>query len=210
MTRHAHVTGGVLAGGRARRSGGREKGRLPLGGDPGDHCLARIRRVFEGRFDRKVMVLAADADPAGGGVDAREGWHMTRDRFEGCGPLGGLHAGLDAVTTPSAFVCGADMPSICGPLIDLMIARARPDRPLVPLRGGRPEPLHAVYPAGCAGEAGEALREGVRMMTDFFARIAVDYLEEGEYLHLPGAAASFENINTPSDLDRVRRGGGLP
>jgi molybdopterin-guanine dinucleotide biosynthesis protein A len=76
----------------------------------------------------------------------------------------------------------------------------------VPVHRGRPEPLHAVYPVSCLPEADRALADGVRMMLDFFARVPVDYLPEEEYADVEGALRSFENINTPEDLERVRRG----
>jgi molybdopterin-guanine dinucleotide biosynthesis protein A len=197
MSLHPRVTGVILAGGRARRMGGRDKTGISLGA-PGDTPLSRILRVFSGRFPRCVLVThpGAEAVPT-------EGVTIAHDLFPGCGPLGGLHAGLRSVATPLAFVCGGDMPALSGPLIDHLVARARDDRPLVPVRSGRPEPLHAVYPATCLAAAEKALREGIRMMLDFFATLEVDYLPEEEYAGIAGALASFENLNTPEDLARV-------
>ena len=176
---------------------GKDKLSLPLGA-PGDTPLSRIQRVFSGRFPHCILVAkpgAAIAPPAG--------FSIVHDAIPGCGPLGGLHAALGALTTPLAFVCGGDMPSLSGPFIDYLIGRARDDRPLVPVRNGRPEPLHAVYPASCLPAAEEALNRGIRMMLDFFATIEVDYLKEEEYAGVEGALASFANINTPEDLARV-------
>ena len=200
MTRHPRVTGIILAGGRARRMGGCDKSRLPLG-DPADTPLARILRVFSGRFPRCVMVTQP-----GAAVPPDSGITIVHDAIPGCGPLGGLHAGLRALGTPLGFVCGADMPSLSGPLIDHLVARAHDDRPLVPVRGGRPEPLHAIYPAACLPAAEQALNDGIRMMLDFFATIEVDYVPEEDFAGVEGAAASFENINTPEDLARVTGG----
>jgi molybdopterin-guanine dinucleotide biosynthesis protein A len=118
-----------------------------------------------------------------------------------------VHAGLAAVKTDVAFVCGCDMPSLSGSLLDFMASCARDGRLLVPIRRGRPEPLHALYPVSCLPDVERALEEGVRMMLDFFARAPVDYLSEQEYRGIEGAEASFFNVNTPADLEAARRMG---
>ena len=204
MTPLAGVTGVVLAGGRATRMGGIDKARIPLPeaaetlGRRPPTPLSRILDVFAGRFTACILVGTRLDHEAPLPVTA------TADRFEGCGPLGGLHAALSILETPSAFVCGCDMPSLSGPLIDFMIARSRPDRLLVPVRRGRPEPLHALYPASCLESAEKALSDGVRMMLDFFERVPVDYLPEEEFSQVPGADRSFDNINTQADLENWR------
>jgi len=201
MSSHPHVSGLILAGGRARRLAGRSKAELPLGGDPARTPLARILAVFKGRFDKCVLVGPAGRDPSPPEDVSGPEILVTSDRIEGGGPLAGIHAGLLAVPTRFAFVVGCDMPSLSGDLIDLMAGRARPGRLLVPVFRGRPEPLHAIYPVGCAGGIEASLSEGVRMMLDYFARAPVDYLPESEFRHLCGSSRSFLNINTPEDLD---------
>ena len=197
MTFHPHVTGVILAGGRATRMGGRDKPYLPLD-EAGDTLIGRVLTVLARRFPHILVVTRPGAM-----VRTAAALPIAFDRFEGYGPLGGLHAGLGEIKTPLAFVCGADMPSLSGPLIDLLVERARDDRPLVPVRGGRPEPLHAIYPAACLPKVEKALNDGIRMMLDFFATIEVDYVAEEDFAGVEGAAASFENINTPEDLARV-------
>ncbi len=198
MIAHPHITGVVLAGGRATRMGGANKALLPVGPRGASTPLDRILAVFAGRF-AGCVVVAPDPEPFLGRPVTVAG-----DVHQGCGPLGGLHAGLRAVRTPAAFVCGGDMPSLRGPLLDLMAARWREGRALVPVVAGRAEPLHAIYPVACAPRADAALREGVRMMTDFLARLDVDWLREEDLADLEDAAGSFENLNTPGDLERWR------
>ncbi|HZI93849.1 MAG TPA: molybdenum cofactor guanylyltransferase [Patescibacteria group bacterium] len=218
MIRYPQITGVVLAGGRARRMGGVNKAMLPARPGSTQTTLARILEVFNGRFADCLLVTAADgsdahvSNPANvAKVDKHAGdpavWYAgldvrrVADRHAGCGPLGGLEAALSVVQTPFAFVCGCDMPSLSGGLLDLMAGRVRPGRLLVPVVAGRPEPLHAVYPRSCLPVADEALREGVRMMLDFFQRVEVDYLHEDEFAGIEDAAKSFHNINSPEDLE---------
>ena len=195
MVAHPRITGVVLAGGLASRMGGSNKALLPL--EPGTP-LERILAVFAGRF-AGCVVVAPDPLPFLGLPVT-----VTSDRFPGCGPLGGLHAGLAAVKTDIAFVCGGDMPSLSGPLLDFMASRASDTRLLVPIQRGRPEPLHALYPVACLPDVERALEDGVRMMLDFFARALVEYLPEETYRGIEGAEASFFNLNTPDDLEAAR------
>ncbi|HEY3176450.1 MAG TPA: molybdenum cofactor guanylyltransferase [Candidatus Polarisedimenticolia bacterium] len=203
MILHPHVTGVVLAGGRASRLGGADKASLRLGADPADTTLTRILEVFSGRFTECLIVTAPGRFEA---PVRREGLMVraTTDRIADCGPLGGIDAALRAVLTPLAFICGCDMPSLSGELIDLMVSRCRPDRLLVPVLRGRPEPLHALYPISRLPEVERALADGIRMMLDFFERVPVDYLAQEEYAGIDGAERSFMNINTPEDLGRAR------
>lgn len=207
--RHPHVTGAVLAGGLARRMAGADKGLLPLAADRSDTPLARILSVFSGRFAACLIVTGPGAPADTGaylamGASAGLPVTLTSDRIEGKGPLGGIHAALAESRTPFVFACGCDMPGLSAGLLDLMATRAAGGRLLVPVLRGRPEPLHAIYPVSCREEAGRALRDGVTMMLDFFQRVPVDYLPEEQYAHIPGAASSFVNLNTPADLGDLR------
>ena len=197
MIRHPHVTAAVLAGGRATRLGGAVKTLLPLSG-PEDTPLSRLLAMARGRFPR-CLVIAPDPAPF-----AAHDVTVVPDRVPGLGPLGGIEAALAAAGTPRVIVLGGDMPSVSGDLVDWMVARARSDRPLVPRRAGRPEPLHAIYPVSILPALRAALRENVRKIGDLFVRIPVDFVDEVLYGAIEGADRSFDNINTPDDLEVLR------
>jgi molybdopterin-guanine dinucleotide biosynthesis protein A len=203
VIRHPGITGVILAGGQATRMGGRNKALLPSGNQAGSRTiLERTLALFAGRLAGCVLVLARDAEP-----EAYLGMPVTiaYDRYDTLGPLSGIESGLGAVRTPWAFVCACDMPRLAPDLIDAMAQRAREGRALVPRRGERPEPLHALYPAACAAEARVCLEEGVRTIRDFLARIPVDYMDAEAWTGIPGAGQSFDNLNTPDDLERYWR-----
>jgi molybdenum cofactor guanylyltransferase len=197
VIRHPRVTAAVLAGGRATRLGGAVKPLLPLS-SPGDTPLARILMMARGRFPR-CLVIAPDPAPF-----AAHEVTVVPDRVPGLGPLAGIEAALTAAGTPLVLVLAGDMPSISGDLVDWMVQRARSDRPLVPRRGGRPEPLHAIYPVSVVPDVRAALEEGIRRIADLFDRIPVDYVDETLFAAVAGAERSFDNINTPLDLEGAR------
>ena len=197
MIRHPHVTAAILAGGRATRMGGVLKALLPLS-CPDDTPLARLLEMAQDRFAR-CLVVAPDPAP----FEAYD-VEVVADRVAGAGPLGGLEAALSAARTPLVLVLGGDMPTVSADLVDWLVARAGEARPLVPWRGGRPEPLHAMYPVSCLAAVRAALDDGVRTMSDFFERVGVDAVDESQYGAVAGADRSFDNINTPGDLERAR------
>ena len=148
----------------AQRMGGISKAMLP-GPGSSQTTLGRILTLFEDRFAGCVLVTAAPRRLRGRWRGCRLvfGTACAGDGGSGCRlRAAGRAAGLSAVTTPFAFVCGCDMPSLSGPLIDLMARRARDGHLLVPVVRGRPEPaLHAIYPISCLIEVERALDEGV-------------------------------------------------
>ncbi|MBI4615101.1 MAG: molybdenum cofactor guanylyltransferase, partial [Planctomycetes bacterium] len=133
------------------------------------------------------------------------GVRFAYDRIPGQGPLGGLEAGLSAILSPRAFVAGCDLPFLDEELIRFLVEETPSGEALVPVSGGRLQPLHAVYPREAAGAAREALQAGEFAMAALLDRIVWRRVEEAVFSHLPGAARSFTNINTPEDLAEAER-----
>jgi len=211
VIRYSWITGAVLAGGRARRMGGADKALLKVGTGATPQTrtiLSGILETFQERFAETIVVTSRGN--AAGGVYGGYSVRVVADQFENCGPLGGIHAALTAATTPMVFTCGCDMPHLSGPLIDFMAGNAVPAVPtaagrlLVPVVDGRPEPLHAIYPRSCLADVDLALRDGVRMMVEFFQRVPVEWLPQDRFIHIEGAIKSFRNLNTPEDLEAER------
>lgn len=209
------ISAAVIAGGLATRMNGRAKAFLDLGGRA---ILDRQLKVLRPRF-AEILVAMGPAEPGGTGSGpfGRRHLRVVRDRFPGAGPLAGLHAALESCATPWLFAVACDMPFLDGDLIDRIAAgtswSADVDA-IVPVRRGRPEPLHAFYRASIAGEAERCLREGRRAMIDLISGVRTTLLRERD---IPGLAQSYtwQNLNTPDDLAAaaealVRSGGGRP
>jgi molybdopterin-guanine dinucleotide biosynthesis protein A len=136
----------------------------------------------------------------------REEWEalgarVIEDVIPGAGPLGGIAGGLHDAHGYFVIVVAADMPRLSADLLCWLLERAASlDRSIVPMIGGRPEPLHSVLLADDAMSAIEALDEGVRKVGDWLARIDVTFVDEHEFAGIPGAADSFRNVNTLEDV----------
>lgn len=192
------ISATVLAGGLATRMGGTAKAFLSLGGEV---LLDRQLEVLRPRFE-EILVAVGAPDGCELAPFEQRGLRAVHDRFPGAGPLAGLHASLEACRTPWLFAVACDMPFLDGALIDRMagrVALAGDAEVVVPMRKGRPEPLHAFYRTSAAVEAGRCLESGRRAMVELIAGLRSRLLRERD---LPGLGQSYtwQNLNTPDDL----------
>ncbi len=127
---------------------------------------------------------------------AHLGYSVLPDTIADAGPLAGIHAALQAGTDWN-LVVACDMPALRPRFLRALLDRAEnvnsdcllPEGP-----DGRLEPLCAVYHKRCLSHIHEALRRGVRKVTDGLTGLRV---------HRDPVAVSgiFQNLNTPRDLE---------
>jgi molybdopterin-guanine dinucleotide biosynthesis protein A len=188
---HENVSAVILAGGRASRMAGADKAFLKIGGKT---IFERIHEVLAPRFDNIVVVThSPERYPAS--------VRTTRDRIPDCGPLGGLHAGLLEARHEYALVVAGDMPALSPGLIDFLVETISGEDAVVPRWDGRLQTLHAVYARRLAGPLESALLSGTRAVHEFLATVRVRILEPALIEEIPGACASFFNINSGEDLE---------
>jgi molybdenum cofactor guanylyltransferase len=208
------LTGIILAGGKSRRMGGRNKAFLELGGHPLiEIVIGHVQSVCA-----EVMIVAGDTSPYTG-----LGVPLVEDRFRGVGVLGGLHAGLEAASHELALIAGCDMPFLNPDLLrafaewaeryDVAVLRhAPPHSP--PLRGGDApqgqkgrqfiEPLHAAYRRTCLPAIEAAISAGERRIVSFFPHVRVRYVTSAEIVSIDPGLRSFRNVNTPEEWEAVQ------
>lgn len=187
-------TGALVAGGRATRLGGAAKGLLLLDGEP---LAARSLELF-GRLFAATLVVANDPRPY-----AAIGAAVVPDLLPGKGAPGGLHAALAAARTGWVFTAGCDMPFL----------EELPIRFLAGLRGaapavavvwrGRLEPLHAFWSRSCLPTVERMLRAGDPSMWKIATAVGARFVSEEEWRSVDPEGRSFENANTPEDLERL-------
>lgn len=97
MSERLAWTGIVLAGGRSRRFGGLDKGRLPLGG----RSLRQRALDVLADVTTTQLVVGGRSPSASGRLD---------DRYPDEGPLGGILTALPAIATSHALVVACDLP----------------------------------------------------------------------------------------------------
>jgi len=209
--RYAPVTaplGVILAGGRATRMGGGDKGLLRMGGRTVlDHVIARLEPQVAG------IALNANGDPA---RFAALGLPVIPDSIAGHpGPLAGVLAGLDRAAEDGAeaiVTVAADTPFFPRDLVARLQAEAGGQaHPLVlaatPRDGEATKsmtgdlvrhPTFGLWPVALRDDLRAALQEGLRKVVLWTDR------HGGRAALFDAAGEPFFNVNTPEELERAR------
>lgn len=130
---------------------------------------------------------------------------LTRDKYLGCGPLAGIHAGLEKITTEAAFVTACDMPIISGEFIDyiktLYLSEENLDG-IISRLDGFIEPMNGIYSKKLFVELEERLKSKKLKVRDLVESKNFFIIAEEKISKIPGARESFANINDREDLER--------
>lgn len=185
----------IVAGGAARRLGGATKPFLEVDGRP---VIERQLEVLSLLFAR-IMVIANDPAPF-----ARLGLPVFPDAIPGKGAPGGVYTALERSLAPAVLCIAGDMPFIGAGPIELLVRSAQGFDAAAPLRGGRPEPLFAVYGRRCLEPFGRALRAGDPSLRELLASVRTRLIPEEEWGRVDPGGRALENLNTAEDLARLR------
>ncbi len=185
------LTGLVLCGGESRRMG-TDKAVLEVGN-------VRLLDVVARR-------LATVADPVlvAPGRPGRLGplpWPEVADARPGCGPLGGIVAGLEASPHELSAVVAVDLPLVDGGLLAWLARRSTGEEAIVPVdEDGRRQPLCAVYTRAAAPLLRGALDDGDLAVGRALSRLRVRFVAADEWTAAGFAPGWSRNVNTPDDL----------
>lgn len=187
MTNETAVAAAILAGGRARRLGGVNKGILHIG------AAAIIDRQLE-----VLRALAADVflvgrpDPAWND----RGLRVVADDIPDAGPLGGIYTALQHSPRDRTLVVACDMPFLSAGLLQRLVAAA--DADVAAARSARGfEPLCAVYSRRCAAGIHARLLRGDYEASRLPPGVRVVEVVVEDDL-------SVVNVNTPHDYERAK------
>ena len=186
------ITGVILAGGRARRMGGTDKGLVRIAGMP---MAAHVLRRLEPQVGRVLINANRNLDSY-----RALGVPVVPD-FDAdfAGPLAGMAAGMHAAGEGWIVTVPCDSPLVPADLV-LRLIRARDagDAELAVASGaGRLQPVFALLPCSLASSLRRFLDSGERKIDRWYAlhRLAVADFED-----IP---ETFLNINTPEERDAM-------
>ncbi|MDH3862388.1 MAG: molybdenum cofactor guanylyltransferase [Gammaproteobacteria bacterium] len=182
------VTGVILAGGKATRMGGVDKGLVPINGRP------MIAWVIDALRPQVTDLL----------INANRSHDRYRDF--GCaviddgdsdfrGPLAGMVSGMRAARTPYIAVVPCDSPLIGAELVQrLYAAAASSGAPIAVAHDGeRLQPVFALLSRDLLDDLAGYLDEGERKIDRWYARHGYERVDFSD------VAESFANINAPDD-----------
>ncbi|MDH5180655.1 MAG: molybdenum cofactor guanylyltransferase [Gammaproteobacteria bacterium] len=184
------ITGLILAGGRASRLQGEDKGLILLAGKP------LIAYTIE-RLAPQVNSILISANRnrlayAGYGLPV-----FADDNADFNGPLAGMLAGLKQCNTPWLQCVPCDNPRLPDDLVMQLSGRILADTAIaVPRWQGRLQPVYSLLHRSLTAPLEQALKQGhykVQQWVTEQPHVVVDFPD----------TAGFFNINTPQDLQRA-------
>jgi molybdopterin-guanine dinucleotide biosynthesis protein A len=189
------VSGIVLAGGQSSRLG-MDKSFVNASGQPLiEHIIAKLTRLSDD------VIIVTNSPENYNHLEAK----LVGDIYPGKGSLGGIYSGLRAATNAHSLVVACDMPFLDLNLLRYMILLACGHDVVIPRIGGLVEPLHAIYSKSCLEPIDRLLARGGLKIIDFFPEVRVRYVEESEVDIFDPQHLSFFNVNTPSDLAKMKK-----
>jgi molybdopterin molybdotransferase len=205
MINKQDITGLILAGGLGTRMGQRDKGMLPLHGQPlARHVLQRLAP----QVGQLAISVHADA-----GDYARFGLPVWPDVLPGqLGPLAGLHSGMQHASTPYLLTVPCDSPLLPPDLAarlaaglmqdhaDLAIAVTEEIDPATGSTVRRPHPVFCLVKTSALPQLNAYLATGERRMRTWHGALK---LTEVLFEH----NSAFGNINTPDELAALQAQG---
>lgn len=197
MLSEANIASMVLAGGGGTRLGGNKLSHII-----GDQTL--LERVLSSVAPLSNEILVVIADGQAPPVLAHAIAKIVFDIYPEKGVLGGLYAGLSALSNSHTLAVGCDMPFLNIPLLRSMAQLAPSFDAVVPKVDGKVHPLHAIYNKSCLPVVQEQIESGDLRVTRLLTRLRVRYIMEDEIDKFDPKHLSFFNINTPDDLNRAR------
>ena len=178
----------ILAGGRASRMGGQQKALLEVDG----------RRIIDRQLDvlRPLFseILLVANDPTG--LEGL-GLPIFPDEIRDQGPLRGILTALEAAISSHLVVVACDMPYLRADALTLLRDADREADVVVPVVGGRPEPLHARYGRRCVPEVQRRLAAGDLKIARFFEAVRTIRIEEAALREIDPTLKFLGNLNTP-------------
>ncbi len=171
---------------------GKDKLLLPFGHSS---LLAHVTTLMKSLF-HEVIVVTREPDkhrdlPAKVVADSPTSQHRCA--------LVGIHTGLEAASTPRAFVVGGDMPFVNRRFVRHLVDQSSAAWLTIPRYGGFLEPLCAVYDVRCAVPILRQLDQGEYKVDQLLAKVSVREISESIIKMYDPDLLSFFNVNTAEE-----------
>jgi len=187
----------ILAGGESKRMG-TDKAHVQLAGRT---LIERVLATVTPLFD-DVMISARD-----NAVEI-DGTRFVQDRYAGRGPVIGLCAAMQEARHSYLFAIACDMPFVTSELIEFLASSPDGYDMVVPVRGGRPEPLCALYSTACLKALAGRVENGKRGLVSFIentSELKARYISEQELRKIDPALRSFVDIDSTDALAEAEK-----
>ena len=193
MTQERGLAAAILAGGRATRLGGINKGALPLGRmDIVDRQLLAVRQVAS-----HVFVVGPEAE-----AWSARGLDTEPDVIAGKGALGGIYTAILRSPCDRTLVLACDMPFVSAAFLERLAAEAADC--VMPRTGRGYEPLCAIYSRACAPDIRARIDRGALQASAAPGGVRFAEIGPDEIAMYDPDGWMFLNVNTPHDYERAK------
>ncbi|MGI9230075.1 MAG: molybdenum cofactor guanylyltransferase MobA [Gammaproteobacteria bacterium] len=188
----ANITGVILAGGKASRMGGTDKGLVPFSGHPMiEYIIAAVRP--------QVATLLINANR---NIEhyKQYGYPVVPDHIGGYqGPLAGMAGCMAATDTDYILTLPCDSPCVSDDLVSRLATelQARQAEICTAHDGDRLQPVFALLHTGLLTSLEKFLADGNRKIDKWYAQ---HKLAVADFSDCP---ETFSNINTPADISEL-------
>jgi molybdopterin-guanine dinucleotide biosynthesis protein A len=191
----------ILAGGKGKRMGYREKALMAIHGKPLImYAIKSLEKVVDN-------IIISVRDKAQGELfdSVLPGYMYAFDKYENTGPLSGILSGLSVCRDEYCFIAACDMPFINEHVVKLLFKDSEDHDAAIPRwEDGFLEPLHAVYRSKpMFFETKKAIKNGEKIILAPIQKLRVNYVEIEDIRKIDHDLRTFININTPEDMDRI-------
>jgi molybdenum cofactor guanylyltransferase len=188
----ACTTGVILAGGRATRMGGRDKGLLPLAGKP---MVEWVMAALKPQVADIIINANRNLD-----AYAAYGYRAVSDKLHGfCGPLAGIASSMESASTPYIVTTPCDSPLVPLDLAHRLYQALHANRAEISVahNGERLQPVFALLTCTLSNSLLSYLEAGERKIDTWYSRHKLAIVDFSD------SADAFININTPAEIQAV-------
>ena len=188
----ACTTGVILAGGRATRMGGRDKGLLQLAGKP---MVEWVMAALRPQVADIIINANRNLD-----AYAAYGYRVVSDRLHGfCGPLAGIASSMESASTPYIVTTPCDSPLVPLDLAYRLYQALHINRAEISVahNGERLQPVFALLTRTLSSSLLSYLETGERKIDTWYSRHKLAIVDFSD------SVDAFININTPAEIQAV-------
>lgn len=188
------VTAIILAGGKSTRMG-YDKAFIKIGGKP---IIERTIATLKPMFDDIIIVANEPGKFKGLRVK------VVKDIKPNCGPISGIHSGLVHSKTEINFVVACDMPFLNLSLIRYMLGKKNNSDIIMIQINGKLHPLFGIYSQNCILAIEENLKQDILKVVNILPKVRSRFISKEEIEKFDRNLLSLVNINTQTDLKRMK------
>jgi len=183
------ITGVILAGGKARRMGGADKGLVQFRGKP---LIEHVIQAFEPQVGNLLINANRNHE-----IYKNYGFDIVSDESEDyCGPLAGILSALNKIDTPYLATAPCDTPFISRNIVEKLSLSILSEKTEISVahNGDRLQPVFCVMKKDLITSINNYLREGGRKIDQWFKQHSVTIVD------LSNEIKCFENFNSKEEI----------